>query len=65
MEYELQFLVRVAVDAEDIRTATNSTYIHVTAETNGEQNRNIEVHWEATKRWDDDGDVVEQYREDD
>ena len=64
-DYDVQFLVRVSVQAPNISDASNKTHIAVrVTEAPRDQEPSIEVEWEATKRWDEDGNVVEQWGED-
>ena len=63
-EFEVQFLVRVGVTAPHISVASNQTHIRVKAVGPDGQDPDVEIAWEFTKRWDDDGDVCEQWGSD-
>jgi hypothetical protein len=60
-DYEVQFLVRVQVEAPDIRAATNQTHISVELTDAPPGETDCTVEWEYTKRWDGDGFVIEQW----
>ena len=59
----MQFLVRVGVTAPHISVASNQTHITVKAVGPDGQDPDVEIAW-FTKRWDDDGDVCEQWGSD-
>jgi hypothetical protein len=59
--YEVQFLVRVQVEAPDIGTATDGTHVSVKLTDAPPGETDCTVEWEYTKRWDEDGFVIEQW----
>jgi len=50
-DYEVQFLVRVQVEAPDIRTATDQTHISVKLTDAPPGETDCTVDWEYTNRW--------------
>lgn len=57
--YELSFWLHVAVDAPDIKTATNAPQVTVKVTRETDPDPDVHLQWENTVRHDDEGRVVE------